>query len=518
MVNLNRLQLLLTGLAAISSIAILLAATSGFGIGISSDSTYYLAAAQSFARGQGFLDISGNPYLYWPPLYPVLIGAILRLTGAPAMTIALAINALALGGINVVTAILLKRCFPENDRWWYLGMAVSWLYLGYQSLAANLGTDLLYIYLQSIFCLVGQNLLERRQKSGVLHLSLLALLGSLLRWVGLALVVAEGLFILIAFRNQFKRAVLYSLTSCSAAALPVLAWLFGRNYLVYGTLFGVDNQQYVSIGVNLVFSLERITQWFLPLSVIRALDPRLIILGISAVLLLANRVTNWKRWGQRLISFHMVAVILPVVVYFLAMLFTAVSTDHYETFDDRYQAPMFLAILVGLFVTLDELVLSHFKGRWRGYATPVFTGLFLVWLIYPASQLYGFTLQSRRNGVIFHNAYNTRAMWEMPLVDRLKSLDPSLPVYSNYYKAIFLFTGREVQRSPYDLKSYRADPNNLPKQYPHWPPEEQAYLIWLNMEDNPAYFNPDELGTIARLARLYKGRDGQIFLVSPGVP
>jgi hypothetical protein len=340
----------------------------------------------------------------------------------------------------------------------------------------------------------------------------------LLRWVGLALVVAECLFIPIAFRNQLKRAVIYSLIGCGAAAMPVMAWLFGRNYLVYGTLFGVDNQQYVSVAQNLTFSLERITQWFIPLSAIRLIDPRLIILGILAILLLINRVSDWKRWGQRLINFRTVVVILPVVVYFLAMLFTAVSTDHYETFDDRYQAPMFLAILVGLFVTLDELVLAHFGGRWQRRATLALTGLFLIWLIYPASQLFGFTLQSRRNGVIFHNAYNTRAMWEMPLVDRLKSLDQSLPVYSNYYKAIFLFTGREVQRSPYDQVSYRADPDNLPKQYLHWPPEEQAYLVWLNMEDNPAYFNPDELGTIARLTRLYKGRDGQIFLVNPGAP
>lgn len=497
---------------------LLLVVTSGFGIGISSDSVSYIAVAQNLARGKGFLDYSGNPYLYWPPLYPLLVGVIFRLTGIPVMTITLAINALALGGVILATAILLKRCFPENDRWWYFGILASWVYLGYYSLAANIGTDLLYILLQLFFCLVGQDLLERNRKSEMLYLSLLAALGALLRWVGLALVTAEGLFILIAFGRKFRSAVLYSLIYCGSAAMPAIAWIFGRNYLLYGTLFGTQNQEYVSVIQNLTFSLERITQWFIPISAIRWIDPRLIVLCILVILLLINRVNNWKRWGKRLLNIQVVAVILPVVVYFLAMIVTAVSADHYETFDDRYQAPMFLAILVVLFVTLDELVLVHFHGRWQKIVTLALTPLFLIWLIYPANRLFEFALSSNQNGVIFYNVYNTRAMWEMPLVERLKSLDPSLPVYSNYSKGIFLFTGREVQRSPSDQDNYHADPDNLPKQYPHWPPEGSAYLVWLNMHDNPAYFDPDDLGTIASLTRLYKGRDGQIFLVNPKVP
>jgi hypothetical protein len=516
--SLKRPQLLLTGLAAVGSIVLLLAATSVYGIGVSSDSAYYIAAAQSFARGKGFLDYSGNPYIYWPPLYPILIGTIYRLTNIPVMTITLAVNALALGGVIFTTAVLLKRCFPENDRWWYFGMLASWFYLGYYSLAANIATDLLYILLQLVFCLVGQNLLERNQKSGVFYLSLLAVFGSLLRWVGLALVVAEGLFILIAFRHEFKRAVIYSLFGCGAAAIPALAWLFGRNYLFYGTLFGTEKPQYISVIQNLNFSLDRITQWFIPLPAIRVIDPRLIIGCVLVVLLLINRIDNWKRWGQRVLNIQVLAVILPVLVYFLPMIVTAVTGDHYETFDDRYQAPMFLAILVGIFVTLDELVLVHFRDRWQKNALLAFTCLYLIWLIYPIRGVFEFTLQSRQNGVIYHNAYNTRAMWEMPLVSNLKSLDQSLPVYSNYSEAIFLFTDREVKPSPSDQHNYRANPDNLPKQYPHWPPDGRAYLVWLNMRDNPAYFNPDELGTIARLDRLYKGRDGQIFLVTLGTP
>lgn len=77
------------------------------GIGISPDSVSYVAAATSWANGDGLLTFTGEPLTLFPPGLPILLGS-LGWFGIPLTGAALVINVLAAGAL-VLGAYLLGR-------------------------------------------------------------------------------------------------------------------------------------------------------------------------------------------------------------------------------------------------------------------------------------------------------------------------------------------------------------------------------------------------------------------------
>ena len=47
---------------------------SKYGLGVSTDATSYMFTGMNWMRGNGLVDFSGAQYIFWPPLYPMLIG------------------------------------------------------------------------------------------------------------------------------------------------------------------------------------------------------------------------------------------------------------------------------------------------------------------------------------------------------------------------------------------------------------------------------------------------------------
>ncbi len=92
-IRLSGLEWLFSLGTALVGISLVWAATSKYGAGVSSDSIFYLASADSFAQGKGLLDHEGFPYILWPPLYPVLLGGLQWVTGLPALALGRLLNA-----------------------------------------------------------------------------------------------------------------------------------------------------------------------------------------------------------------------------------------------------------------------------------------------------------------------------------------------------------------------------------------------------------------------------------------
>lgn len=70
----RRFTWLLAGIA-VAAAMLVLARQFSYGVGLSGDWADYLAAARSLTAGKGFVGFNGVPYLYWPPLYPLLLAA-----------------------------------------------------------------------------------------------------------------------------------------------------------------------------------------------------------------------------------------------------------------------------------------------------------------------------------------------------------------------------------------------------------------------------------------------------------
>ena len=526
------LDWIFAGFAALLGGWLVLEATSIYGAGVSSDSVYYLSTAENFAAGKGFFDLSGSPFVLWPPLYPFILGVFYRLSGITPFVWGRFLNALVMTLLIFSAAILFKRCFPDRRLWFYLGTAATLTFTGFYTLAANIGTDLLFTLLMVWFFLAAQAYLSvilirqdgtnpddgtRNAWLWLAILSLISAASAMLRWVGLAMIVTQALIIWIALWKDWKKASLYSLISCGLAALPFVLWVGGRNYLQYGTLFGSQEMKYVSISGNLLYSLQRIAGWFPTFN--RAISTIAILLLCAGlvVLFMINRRADWFRWLKRLFTNPILPVILLTVVYFGAMLVTAYTKDHIDPIDDRYQVLLFFALLIVVFTSFEELVFPHLKGRELSYAMAGVTVLFLAWLIYPTQNLVRFVTDSREQGVTAYNMYNTQKIDRSGLTVLLKKnpLRTDLPIYSNEPEEVYFLIRRASKQSPFDPVNYTADIKNLGVYYAGWPPVPEAYLIWFKPNIKSNTYSPDDLEMLVEKEKLFKRYDGELYIIRP---
>ena len=94
---------------AVGAAVLVLARQWTFGVGLSGDWAAYLGTARNLLAGKGFLSFNGEPYLYWPPLYPLLLAAAAWAASSDPFEVAGPVNAVALGLAVFVAGQLLRR-------------------------------------------------------------------------------------------------------------------------------------------------------------------------------------------------------------------------------------------------------------------------------------------------------------------------------------------------------------------------------------------------------------------------
>ena len=494
---------------------IVLAATSVYGAGVSSDSMFYISSADNFAAGTGFFDFKGDPLTDFPPLYSLILGMLKWASGKTPFVWGRFLNAAGIAALIVSTGQLLIHCFPGRRLWFYLGTLATLLFLPLYTLAANISTDVLYILFSLWFCLAAGYFLETRSPLWLAALGFLAACSAMLRWIGLAFVVTGAILVLLAYRDQKKKALLYAGLFAVITALPLVLWTGMRNFLVYGTLgrAGV-NLGLVDVVENLKLSVYHILAWTSPDPVLYCL-PLLVPLILLVVIL--NRKMDWLRWIRRLFSNPILPVILLTAVYFVAVHLTGYTGDHLQPFDDRYQAPLYFCLLVILFSALDELVFAHLSGRLSQLATLLVILVVGMWGVYKMSSLIQFIRVSQAQGVVEYNDYNTKKMQRSPVIIYLleNPPEPGAVLYSNEPEALYFYLRRPVEMSPTDPGSLYPVPEKLPLLYSDWPPEGKAYLVWIKPSEKRHYYKPEALAQLASLEKLYKQWDGEIYLLTP---
>lgn len=508
-----------TALGAVGVMLLVWMATQKYGLGVSSDSSFYLSAADNFSKGRGFIDFEGNPLLLWPPLYPFLISVVSQVSGLSLLSVSRLLNTIAYGLVVLCSAILFKRCFKDRALWFFLGISATILFLPLLTTAANVSTDLIFIWLEVIFFLAASDFLLKKTPLTLLLLSILIALATILRWVGYLMILTEIVLIVIVYWGTKKKVGFYSLVFGGIAALPFAAWAFGINYLRYHSFFGPRDTGLVSLQGNILLTYAKINRWLFPNNLTQRVSAILIWLVFLAILIMINRRKDWLRWARKWITEPILPIAIFSLLYYSFITLTIYTQDHLITayYDDRLQAPLFFVCLIGGFITIDELILSHVPLKWKALLNGFLVLIFVVWSLYPITLIYKFTKLSIDSGVVAYNLYNNKEINESGLVEFIKThqLEMDIPLYSNTAEAVYLITGRPVKPSPMDRKNYYARPETLISDYPHWPGVPRSYLIWFYTNQKRNYYLPQDLKQISTLKKLYDGQDGQIFIASP---
>ncbi len=498
--------------------------TSRYGPGVTGDSVDYLSVADNLKNHRSFVDYTGGIYLNWPPLYPVLLALSSWFFRSSTFEVGGWINAIVFGLLVVLGGLLFYQLFPWKRRWFLAGALLVLTATPLLRLAANIASDPLFIMLVLSYALIGTKYLQTRTWQTLLGLALVSGVSALVRWNGIMLVAATVILTLIAERKDWRRAVLRTFSAGVIAGLPIALWVLGRNYRLYGTLIGYGNlNQLKYIDDNLLDAAHKMTHWLLPNLVTRVISP-LILVGIFLIVsILLNRKADWQSYARQLFSSKNRPWIVLVAFYFPFVLITSIAPDHTTVFDDRYYAPLYIFLLLFLIFTVYELVLKPLD-RWRPtrmFGTKLseiaLIVILLGWMVYPLYQTAEYAYRAISHGEPSYNFYNTEAYHDSHLVKYLaeNELDPQTPRYSNFAAAAYFFTGYSTLRAPRSPLLVARSLAHLQSEFAGWPAGEQAYLIWYPPNSWHHYYPPDELRTVANLERIFKSRDGDVYLVRP---
>ncbi len=502
-------------LSAVGLVLILLT-TSKYGAGVSSDAARNLSTADSLLAGRGFVDMLGNPFVLWPPLYPLVMAGLSLLTGWSTFHAAWYLN-VALFAVNIwLGGWLLYRIFREKLVYAMVGSLILLLSRSTLRIYANVASEPLFGTFMLLFFLCAARYLRQASRWALWGMFVLAGLATLQRYLGVALF---GVAALAVFYGERWRGMLRAAVPALVSALPTLAWAFGHNLPVSGAPFGPRNLGEMLPLENISLSLTKILWWFIPrLSVTDPLilRPWIVLLGLTVILILINKRQDWRRWLEQLSGEYTWPLMLFSVVYFFLLAFTVVTADHLDLTSDRYYVVILPAVVALALITLDALVLGHLRGS-RPVALYA-PALLLLWFAYPLYSMQAYVREALVRGEpTNYNIANSAQFREMKVVKAAESMladDPNTPLYTNYVNIVWFLFRNPVRTLPFQNETLPRDQRlaELRQYYPNWP-AERGYIIWFTPNQYHHIVSPDELTSIASLKLLYSDKTGQIYLV-----
>ena len=120
---------------------------SRYGLGTSRDSAEYLFTSLNLLRGNGFASFSGQPYVLWPPLYPILLAFIQRLGVSDPLEAAIILQVITFAWISFLLTWLFLKIFSRNLAFAFIGNALAGTGVALTMLFAGVGSDYLHIAL-----------------------------------------------------------------------------------------------------------------------------------------------------------------------------------------------------------------------------------------------------------------------------------------------------------------------------------------------------------------------------------
>lgn len=426
-------NLLLAAVAALG-VVLVLARQIVYGVGLAGDSLEYLAVANNVLTGKGLTYLTGAPYTWWPPLYPLLLaGAGLMIDPLEA---AGPLNAVIFGlTIFAVGHYLRKRLdsrFPVV--WACLAMALS---IPLADLSSWALSDPAFILLTTLALIRADAFLTEGRLANLVWAGVFSALAWQCRYLGVCVPVAVGMLLLVqpgaSPRQRIGRAAGFSLI----AGCPMALWLL-RNYLTTGMATGpvlrVDYPLPLILD-DISAGLWRWLSFKLPMvgrlssgvpSVFSEAGlalPLLVTAGMLAAVALA-------RPAQRLSGYLFGGF---AITYVLAVVAALAWGRGPWGFEPRYLLPIYVPLLIVAALALDRFF-GH--GRRANLVSAILMLCLCGWLV---GQIAPNVRDVRRfNADDFHAGYHGQPWADSATLQYIRDHPLSGEVYSNHAYLVFL--------------------------------------------------------------------------------
>ncbi len=482
---------------------------SKYGLGVSTDSTSYLFSGANWAAGNGLVDYSGAAYIYWPPLYPMLIG-FLHAAGLSAFAAAHVIQFTAYALLAYFSSIFFLKLFKDDFLFAFIGAFLlatgSIVIPSFQMV----GTDYLFSIFPIIFALLIHEYAEKQKWTTLTLIGLTVSLAMLTRYLGYALVLSALLAVCCYSAGSTLKRILSTAYVGIFSLVPFL-WMLQTwqataairraplTFEEYASQFTVGMIAWFTKDVpnpNKLTAFDYFSVW------------GWVLLGIILFLLLARKLKLFNSLTLPALGFGMI---------YLIALFGNALIAYFNRIWGRFQLPIYFPLIV-LFLSVIGLGLRHLRERHSKAYYPVSAVSFLFLAVFGLMQ-FNITIGLMRNsynGNIPENSINTAEANENSILQYWKENTPEgdFRIFGNQTALVAFHTAHEVDASP--RRSGVYDETIIPiEDYEStlFSNDEDVYLIWIEPNPYEHIYLPHEFSPVAQLETILENEDGGIYLL-----
>ena len=486
---------------------------SKYGLGISTDSVPLLFGGLNLSLGHGLISYDGSRLLLWPPLYPVLLAFIHRLSGVDMFVSATVLQVTAFVCISLCLSLLFLKIFPENLLFAFTANLLSDVGVVVLIGFTMVGSDYVFLAFVILFIWLTGVYLDKNSPRILVVIVVVGMLAMLLRYLGIA-VIGTGVVVVFFFSaGMLTQRIVRSLLVLMAA-LPSGVWLFITSRLL-------ERRAPITFTENFNWFSKSILQWFFPSDALKAhlglyiIFLWMIIFSLVILLFLGSSP-----------HIFFTSYVLPVFVFgalYCLALFGSASVAYYNKLGGRFLLPLYIPFVTLLTVALDNLL--RLVRSWRPpslrrfvSASSVGTLLLVAVLLFHVSL--PVILDSHANGASGgENAFNTAAWHENKTIQYWLSHEPKgqYLLFSNYPDGVAFYTGHSCNRSPVKYSGPYGKEAYPVSQYASevFPAGQPVYIIWIEPNDHSYFYEVEELSSIAKVEPLFVGDDGGVYRLKP---
>jgi hypothetical protein len=481
-----------------------LVATSRYGIGLTPDSFVYLNGARSLASGHGYSS-DGLPVTEFAPGYSALLSL------GEHVGISVDIEARALAAVcSAVTVLLgyaLLRRHIRSSRIVIgatvaIGCSAVLLHVWKEALSEHL-----FIMVVLLFILLAETLM--RLPRALLPLASLVVLtwaAFYLRYVGIVFVPIAAVLVLAAMCRTGRSGALVRAAAVLVAGLAVPALWMKRNVDAGAGLLGRRQDSAATLLTNIARTSRELSSW---LATNRTPAGLRLLLFVAALAVVVLAIGLLVRGELKMPSdaLEMLPAVLVTSIYLTYLTVTA-SLVAFAPIDTRFMSPMYVpAVVIGAWV--------FERVRWQVGAVarklvPVGAA---VWLAVSLVWFAGDAVGAVRSGP---GGYATERWHDSKMMEEVRQLGGSVPVYTNDPAAIELFTGRLVPMTPARTFFASNQPTRNLRQFLHSVScAGEVDLVWFLPNGRPRLYSPDQLAQYLHVVPKVNRDDGVLYELSP---
>ena len=478
----------------IAGISLILFENSKFGAGITPDSISYIREAN------GILNHERIEYLYWAPLYPILLAAINSIVKIGMQQTILFINVVSFALLMIIVGFLCWKKIPSSIFVKIFCVFLLFFCLLFLPIYQFALTEPIFILLGTLYLFVFDYYITENKIRYVILTAIIMAISCMVRYAGVIFVLVGivNLFIFTYKKGLYLIKVIGLFSGISLA--PLALWLLRNKYL-FGSFTGSRPDSAFSYRENIESLIQHLYGWYIP-------EPKeypVILLFITIVLVIGvytyfkrQYKSNWKQsWVWMYVNY---------IAIYMVLLIPLSSSAFWQLLDDRYLSPLVIPINILLVNFIYEFAqLWNFRSKRFNFGI-VIVCLFLLNLI-PAKRMIYAILWQYEAGI----GYTSNIWMDSETINYLKIHDLHCDIYSNGPDAIYFYKGLEVEGVP-NFQLGAPDFDDIEQNLDEWTAKTNKCIVWFNTIERDYLYDINELVAYDSVKSIVLLGDGKIYV------